>query len=221
MSEEIKDTGVETDLPEEIVDEEAELEEQQEADEATARREELKKTVKKEIREWIVALVTALVVVLVVRAFLFTVIRVDGNSMYPTLLNNERLLVTVFDVKLGNIERGDVVICNYPDRGNAYFVKRVVAVEGDVVERKAGVTYVNGEALDPKGLMYQVGYDYEPYTLGEDEYFCVGDNRYDSHDSRDWQDGIADGDVGPLDVDMIKGKVRFVFWPLSEIRPVE
>ena len=221
MSEEIKDTGVETDLPEEIVDEETELEEQQEADADAARRAELKNTVKKEIREWVVALVTALVVVLVVRAFLFTVIRVDGNSMNPTLLNNERLLVTVFDAKLGNIDRGDVVICNYPGRGNAYFVKRVVAVEGDVVQRVMGVTFVNGEPLDPMGLMYEFGYDYEPYTLGENEYFCVGDNRYDSHDSRDWKDGIADGDVGPLDGSMIKGKVRFVFWPFSAIRTVE
>ena len=221
MNDEIKETGAQTDAPEEIADEQADMEEQLEADADAARRDELKKTVKKEIREWAVALVTALVVVLVVRTFLFTVIRVDGNSMYPTLLNNERLLVTVFDAKMGNIDRGDVVICNYPGRGSDYFVKRVVAVEGDVVQRIQGITFVNGQPLDPAGLVYEIGYDYEPYTLGEDEYFCVGANRYDRHDSRDWNAGDPSRDVGPLDVDMIKGKVRFVFWPLSEFRAVE
>lgn len=235
-NEEIKNTGVENEVSEldtenedigaeaeddEVVDEQAELEEQLQAEAEAQRRAELKNTVKKEIKEWVVALATALVVVLVMRTFLFTVIRVDGDSMYPTLQNNERLFVTVADVKLGNVERDDVVICHYPDRGNTYFVKRVVGVPGDVVYREKGVTYVNGEPLDPMGLTYQINYDYEPYTLGEDEYFCVGDNRYDSHDSRDWNDAIANGDVGPLNEDMIVGKVRFVIWPLSEICAVE
>lgn len=235
-NEEIKDTGVENETAGEVTDEaealdeideiadadeQAELEEQMQVEAEALRRAELKKTVKKEIKEWVIALVTALAVVLVLRTFLFTVIRVDGDSMYPTLQNNERLFVTIADVKLGNIERNDVVICHYPERGNTYFVKRVVGVPGDVVYREKGVTYVNGEALDPMGLSYQIKYDYEPYTLGEDEYFCVGDNRYDSHDSRDWNDAIANGDVGPLDEDMIIGKVRFVIWPLNEIRAVE
>ena len=163
----------------------------------------------------------ALVVVLAVRYFLFTVIRVDGQSMAPTLANNERLFVTVADVKLGHVDRGDVAICNYPNRGNTFFVKRILGMPGDEVYREAGVTYINGEPVDPKGLTYQRGYDYEPYTLGEDEYFCVGDNLYDSHDSRDWNDGISSGDVGPLTGDMIEGKVRYVIWPLNAIRPVE
>ena len=141
--------------------------------------------------------------------------------MSPTLVNDQRLFVTVCDVKWGGVDRNDIVICQYPNRGNTYFVKRVVGVPGDVVERVAGVTYVNGEALDPNGLTYQAKYDYEPYTLGEDEYFCVGDNRYGSHDSRDWKDGDDTRDVGPLDKDMLVGKVRYVIWPLSDIHAVE
>ena len=229
-TEEIKDTGAEIDAEEaidteEVIGEEAlteeEIQEMEAAEAAAERRAQIKKTILKEIKEWAVALVTALVVVLAVRYFLFTVIRVDGQSMAPTLANNERLFVTVADVKLGHVSRGDVVICHYPNRGNTYFVKRVVGVPGDVVYREAGVTYVNGEAIDPYGLSYQMAYDYEPYTLGEEEYFCVGDNLYDSHDSRDWNDGISSGDVGPLTEDMIEGKVRYVIWPLNAIRPVE
>ena len=214
----------EAEQPQAEVAEEAEqpLEDQQaQADADAERRAKLKQTAKKEIREWIVALVSALVVVLLVRAFLFTVIRVDGSSMYPTLINDERLFVTVADVKLGYVERGDVVICHYPNRGRTYFVKRVVGVPGDKVCRYNGVTYVNGEPLDPLGLAAEARYDYDEYTLGEDEYFCVGDNRYDSHDSRDWNDGDASRDVGPIDKGMLVGKVRHVIWPLNAIRAVE
>ena len=64
------------------------------------------------------------------------------------------------------------------------------------------------------------GYDYE-YTLGKDEYFVVGDNRANSHDSRDWNDSNPDNDVGPITEDMLVGKVRCVFWPLSAIRGVK
>ena len=192
-----------------------------------------KKTVGREIREWVVALAAAVLIALLVRTFLFTLIRVDGNSMYDTLHNNERLFVSVIDVRLSGVERGDVVICHYPNRTSpglfgietqTNFVKRVRGVPGDVVERKNNVTYINGEAIDPdKEDPLQTRYpDYGPYTLGEDEYFVVGDNIDNSHDSRDWQDDLnSSDDVGPITGDMIVGHVRFVFWPLDEIRAVD
>lgn len=191
----------------------------------------------KEAREWIISIAAALLVVFIIRNFLFQIIRVDGDSMYDTLLDNERLFVTVLDVRLNGAERGDVVICHYPDRGRTNFVKRVVAVPGDTVYREMGVTHVvyevteaDGsvqtvdEMLDPRAVLYFMGTaadDYGPYVLGEDEYFVVGDNRYNSHDSRDWNDRNPDGDVGPITEDMLVGHVRSVIWPLDEIRTVE
>ena len=251
-----------------------------------------KKSVGQEIREWVVALVVAVVVVLVLQNFLFTIIRVDGASMNPNLANNERLFVTVADVKFGQVERNSVVICHYPDRTNKFllvftvptnFVKRVVGLPGDTVYCKNGVTHivqtdvadvtisVNDEGVEqatlPGGLtatlvqdgmyaadtgvviyktddgLYNVDssldiqlygstrHDYDPYVLGEDEYFVVGDNRYNSHDSRDWagpdaeeghtgNDTDAYNNVGPISKDMIVGRVREVFWPLGKIRAV-
>ena len=174
----------------------------------------------KEIREWVVALVVALVVVLFIRTFLFTIIRVDGHSMDHTLADGERMFVTILDKKLFGVERDDVVICHFPGRGRTYFVKRVRGVPGDVIERKDGVTYINVEAIDPESRYPYADYT---YTLGEDEYFCVGDNLYNSHDSRTWMDErISEEDVvGPLTLDMIVGKVRYVIWPLDEIGAVE
>ena len=193
----------------------------------------LKQKIVKEIREWIVALAVALVVVLVIQSFLFRVIRVDGASMNPTLLDGERLFVTVADVKFGEVERDSVVICHYPNRGMTYFVKRCVGIPGDTVYCQNGVTHVvyvdeNGEtvdeALDERYAIYSPfgsPSDYEAYVLGEDEYFVVGDNRYNSHDSRDWKDDDSSNDVGPISKKMIVGRVRNVIWPLSEIRTVE
>jgi len=199
------------------------------------KRPNLKKRILKEIREWIVSLAVALLVVTVLRMFVFTLIRVDGESMQPTLLNGERLFVTVYDVKFGEIERGDVVICRYPNRGNDNFVKRVAGLPGDSVYREGGVTHVvcaaetaegaeiRDEALDPDVLVspYRFSPDYDAYVLGENEYFVVGDNRYDSHDSRDWNDADPSRDVGPITKDMITGHVRQVIWPLNEFRTVE
>ena len=195
----------------------------------------------KEVREWVVALVVAVLVVLVIQSFLFRIIRVDGHSMDTTLADGERLFVTVADIRFGPIERNSVVICHYPNRGWTYFVKRCVAIPGDTVYRENEVTHVvyeqDGQTVDEPlddrfGLYFLYGsdHDYEPHVLGEDEYFVVGDNRYNSHDSRDWNgpgvegsgnDGSAENNVGPISKGMIVGRVRQVIWPLGNIRPVK
>lgn len=197
-------------------------------DKAAAR----KKKFWKEVKEWAVALVVAVLVVVVIQSFLFRIIRVDGHSMDTTLADGERLFVTVADVRFGEVKRGSVVICHYPGRGWTYFVKRCVAVPGDTVYREKGVTHVvyeqDGqtvdEMLDERYAQYYVygsADDYEPYVLGDDEYFVVGDNRYNSHDSRDWKDSDDSSDVGPISKSKIVGHVVEVIWPLNKIRAVQ
>ena len=198
-----------------------------------------KKSVKQEIREWVVSLAVALIVVFVIQTFFFRIIRVDGQSMETTLHDNERLFVNVTEVKFADVvPRNSIVICNYPGRYSkllglikmkTFFVKRLVGIPGDTVYRENGVTHVVYEedgqtvdvALDERYGMYYIGGspdDYEPYVLGEDEYFAVGDNRYNSHDSRDWNDSDPVNDVGPITKDMVIGRVREVIWPLNAIR---
>ena len=163
------------------------------------------------------SIVTALLAVLIIRSFFFTIIRVDGTSMTDTLQNNDRLFVTVLDMKLHGPDRFDVVITHYDDTRKEY-VKRVIGLPGDTLEVKSGVLYVNGEAyeepfLSPDRIVnYSLPqYDFGPIEVPEGSYFVMGDNRDNSRDSRR---------VGFLSEDKIVGKVRYIIWPLNRIGSV-
>ncbi len=172
---------------------------------------------RKDAREWVVSIVTALIAVLIIRSFLFTIIRVDGSSMTDTLQHNDRLFVTVLDMKLHGPDRFDVVITHYDDTRKEY-VKRIIGLPGDTLEVRSGVLYVNGEAyeepfLSPERIVnYSLPqYDFGPIEVPEGSYFVMGDNRDNSRDSRR---------VGFLSEDRIVGKVRYIIWPLNRIGSV-
>lgn len=167
---------------------------------------------RKEIREWVVSIAVALIAVFLIRTFLFTVIRVEGPSMLDTLHEGDRMIVTIIDMKLNGAQRGDVVICHYPERKDQ-FVKRVVGVAGDVVEIRGGVTYINGAAQAEPYVTHPPRDDYGPYTVPEDHYFVMGDNRGNSNDSRY-------SDVGALQEDMLVGIARLIIWPFADVGAV-
>ena len=180
-----------------------------------------KKNVMKEILSWVLTLGSAVVIALVIRTFLFEPIRVDGQSMTDTLQDGEIMFVTKPEYLLGQPQRGDVVICKYPGR-TENFVKRLMGIPGDTLEIRDNVVYRNGEALDETYLTptrNDNGFDMAPLTLGEDEYFVMGDNRDNSHDSRnmDLQLGLP----GTLTRSQIIGHVRCVLFPFDQIRGIE
>lgn len=186
------------------------------------------KTLKQEIMSWIWTLLAAVVIASLIRAFIAEPIRVDGDSMKNTLHNDEVVLVSKLDYLLGDVQRGDVIICRYPGRMHTVFnlgaalsfdsytlfVKRLVALPGDTVAITNGTLYVNGEAVADPEHMGSIPRDYAQRQLGADEYFVMGDNRRTSHDSR------AD-DVGPISRSAIMGKVKCVLLPFSAIRGVQ
>ncbi len=193
----------------------------------TQQPEKKKKSVKSEILSWIVTLGSAVVIALLIRAFLFEPIRVDGQSMMDTLKDGEIMFVTKPEYLLGNPQRGDVVICKYPDAQDPAknrpenFVKRLIGIPGDVVEVRNNVVYLNGTALDEPYLTDERnddGFSMEPYTLGEKEYFVMGDNRDNSHDCRNY---YGYGHPTYLRRDQIVGHVRCVLFPFNQIRGVE
>jgi len=169
-----------------------------------------KRTVKQEIMSWILTFAVALAIALVIRTFFFEPVRVDGQSMSNTLLDGEIVLVTKPEYWSGNYQRGDIIICHYPGRGSTLFVKRLIALPGDTVEIKAGVVYVNGEPRDDSDIDPKVPFrgNYALRTLGEDEYFVLGDNRGNSNDSKY---------VGPISSSMIVGHVRCLLYPFNKL----
>lgn len=153
----------------------------------------------------------------VLRRYVFAFILVKGHSMNPTLKNGEVLTVRMCRLRRQALQRGQVVICHFPGRGRRYFIKRLVGMPGDTVSRVSGVTLLNGESLDARAQLGRGDYE---YVLGEDEYFCVGDNRANSHDSRDWQRG-GSNQVGPIKRSMICGVARRVIFPVRKKRRLE
>ena len=199
---------------------------------AKAKEKEKNKPLKQKILEWIMLLLLAVVFATAVRALVVEPIRVDGTSMTNTLQNGEIVLIYKLPYLFGDVQRNDVVVCRYPGRVNengakpinlgatlafdvyTAFVKRVVALPGDTVEFTGGHLYVNDELVPDPEFMGSVPRDYAKRTLGEDEYFVVGDNRFSSHDSRS-------DDVGPISRGAIMGKVTRVVLPWGQRRVVK
>ena len=199
----------------------AEEQELQPAEETKKGKEKKPVNVKKEILSWILTLGAAVIIALVIRTFLFEPVRVDGHSMDDTLANGEIMFVTKPEYLTGDPQPGDVVICHYPGRGDTNFVKRVVGVPGDTLMFVDNVLIRNGEVVDEPYLTpsrNQNGFSMLPITLGENEYFVCGDNRDNSHDSRNYYGAGRPAAITRKD---IVGKVRFVMWPPSHARAVE
>ena len=189
--------------------------------------EKVKKTLKQELCEWGGTLLVALVIAFLARTFIFEPVRVDGDSMYPTLHHGEFMYVSKLDYGTaflgipftgigtylpigGEPERFDVIVCNYPNRltdsgARQNFVKRVVGLPGDTVEIRNGYLYVNGIRHEEKFLHERMDHNFGPTVVPEGHYFLMGDNRNNSNDSRNVK-------VGAVPRDMIVGKVEGVIW---------
>lgn len=125
---------------------------------------------------------------LFVSHFLIQRTRVNGDSMMPTLYDGDNLVMDKISYRFRKPKRFDIVVFSYHYRENTYYIKRVIALPGETVRIRNGVIYVNGNALiehygnepvEDGGLATQ------EITLGEDEYFVLGDNRNSSADSRE------------------------------------
>ncbi len=169
----------------------------------------------KELNEWIKALLLAIVLAVVLRVLIVDNYIVDGDSMLPTLHDQDRVLVYKLGQKLGMMpKRGDIIVFQYAREPWRDFVKRVVGLEGDQIEIKEGKLYVNGKAqLEPYLTAPMLG-SYGPEIVPAGRVFVMGDNRNFSMDSRDPQ-------VGMVTLDSIKGEAIVVYWPLKTLRLIK
>lgn len=136
--------------------------------------------------------------------------RVQGSSMLPLLVDNERIIVNKFIYRFRPIERGDVVVFWYPADPAVSFIKRVAGRPGDTVELRAGLLYVNGRPVreDYVARAFRDSVTMGPVTVPAGYYYVLGDHRNSSNDSRAW---------GEVPERYIYGKAFARFWPLTKL----
>jgi signal peptidase I len=166
------------------------------------------------IYSWIKLIGLALIIIGLSYQFLMIPAVVKGQSMFPTLENNNGIVVT----KTTSIDRFDMIVFDAPDKDSKY-VKRVIGVPGDRIEMIDDILYVNDKTYKEEYVNRDEEYDQmtENFSLEdvagvtkvpEGHYFVLGDNRTHSKDSRRF---------GLISEDSIVGEVKFRFFPLREL----
>ncbi len=165
-----------------------------------------------------ITIAIAIVISLVVRIFIAEPRYIPSESMFPTLEIGDRLVVEKVSYRLGEIQRGDIVVFQPPPQlqqqgyqANQAFIKRVIAVAGDNVAVRDGVVLVNGQALQEDYIAQPPNYEMIPVTVPEGTLFVMGDNRNNSNDSHVW---------GFLPQENAIGHAVFRFYPFDRLGKV-
>jgi signal peptidase I len=167
--------------------------------------------VKRELVAWVQTLGSAAVYAVLIVTFVAQVARVEGQSMAPTLEDQDRLLVNKLAYFWHDPRPGDIVMLYYPADPDKSFVKRVIAQEGDTVRIVDGRVFVNEVPLldDYVPEEYRSHDSWGPETIPDGYYFVMGDHRNNSSDSRHWRF---------VPKKYIVGKVQVRWWPMPHAR---
>lgn len=164
--------------------------------------------------ELIKVAILAGVTIFLVRYFLFKPFYVKGQSMEPTFVEHDYLIIDELTYRFRTPERGDVVVFRAPIAQKEFYLKRVIGLPGERVKIENNKVVIYNEEY-PQGVVVAEGYLHEPtlgtmplVTLGADEYFVLGDNRDASYDSRRF---------GPIRRDVIVGRTWIRGWPISRV----
>ena len=186
-------------------------------------------------REILEAVMLALIVLVLLQGTVRN-FKVEGSSMHPTLEGGQYLVVDQvsyfkLDVErlarilpfwsAGRVEpkfafdppnRGEIIVFRYPQDPTKDFVKRVVGLPGETVEVRSGTVFIDGVALREPYLDRADSSDARRLSLGDREYYVIGDNRRNSNDSRAW---------GIVPEENIVGRVLLVYWPWDDVHLVD
>lgn len=177
------------------------------------------------LRENVEAIAVAIILALFIRAFVVQAFKIPSGSMKDTLLIGDHILVNkfIYGVKIPftqqtlipitDPERGDIIVFKFPEDPDKDFIKRVVGIEGDVIEIRDKMLFVNGKPMKyPQAIFddsqvfpdaLQPRDNFGPVTVPPGHLFVMGDNRDHSYDSRFW---------GFVDLDAVKGKAFIIYW---------
>ena len=164
-----------------------------------------------ELLAWMKTLTSAAVYATLIVTFGFQVARVEGQSMAPTLEDQDRLIVNKLAYRLADPQIGDIVMLYYPVDPDKSFVKRVVAGPGDVIRSVEGRVYRNDVSLPDDFIPqeYKSSDTWGPEEVKAGYYYVMGDHRNNSSDSRTW---------GLVPKKYIIGKVQVRWWPVMHSR---
>ena len=161
---------------------------------------------------WLRDLFLSVLIAIVVILFLYQPVKVEGTSMMPSLIDQERIFINKFVYRFGiaDIGRGDTVVFWFPGDPSKSYIKRVIGAPGDTVEVIEGKVLVNGRALAEPYVPdeYRDRVSMPRSVVPADQYFVLGDHRSSSNDSRMW---------GMVPRRYIYGKAAFVYWPLDRL----
>lgn len=167
-----------------------------------------------DLRSWFRDVLFAFATAIFIVVFVIQPVKVEGTSMQPHLVDQERIFVNRFIYRFSEIHHGDIVVFWYPRDTSKSFIKRVLAVPGDEIEIRYGAVYVNGQRVAEPYLKAEFR-DHDSFPRSRvpaGRYFVLGDHRNSSNDSRNW---------GTVPVELIYGKAVFRYWPVSRVGPVD
>lgn len=158
--------------------------------------------------EVIKVVLISLAIIIPIRYFLAQPFYVEGASMEPNFYDKEYLIIDEISYRFNEPQRGEVIVFKNPENTSVYFIKRIIGLPGEEVDIKDGHVYIDGATLVESYITEFSSEDYGPIILNDNEYFVLGDNRNNSHDSRR---------IGAIPENDIIGRTWFRGWPLNRI----
>ena len=170
----------------------------------------------RELFQWVAAIVAAVLIALAIDNFVIVNAQIPSGSMENTIMTGDRVIGNRFAYSFSDPQRFDIIIFRYPDDESQLFIKRIIGLPGETVEIQDGKIYLNGsdEPLEDVQTKETMVGSFGPYTVPENSYFVMGDNRNDSKDSRYWTNTFVTKDE-------ILGKAILRYWPISEFKILE
>lgn len=172
-----------------------------------------KRSIIREVIGWIIAVAVVCAASYLIVHYVGERTVVEGESMYPALSNGDNLIVDKISYRFTDPKRFDIVVFPFRYQEDTFYIKRIIGLPGETVQIYDGEIYINGKVLNESYGYEEIlnpGLASDAVTLGEQEYFVLGDNRNNSADSRE-------PSVGTIGRSEIVGKVFLRIWPFDQI----
>lgn len=166
----------------------------------------MKAEYKKEILSYLKIIVFAWALAFIINHSLIANATVPTGSMENTIPTGSRIIINRLAYLQEGPKRGDIISFDMPDDESQNYLKRVIGLSGETIEGKDGEIYIDGEKLQEAYIKEKSYMDFGPYTIPEDAYFVMGDNRNNSLDARFWNNKY-------VYIDKIVGKAEIMYFP--------